>query len=742
MQNKFTQKAQNILRSSLTEAGKRGHTKVGSEHLLLALITEKDSISARILSLHGLTPSFVRVQICERFGESAHCKLSPTDLSAHARSILDNTSAVAAERGCTYIGTEHILWSLLCENGCTAKEILGAAGVSCSRLLGELSEHAGVVSTSQRKEEAERQRRSALYTYSHDLTAAAAGGSLDTVIGREAETERLICILCRKRKNNPCLVGLPGVGKTAIVEGLAAKIAEGDVPDALADTKILSLDIPLMLAGAKYRGEFEERMKSVLAEAQRTPEVILFIDELHIIVGAGAAEGALDAANILKPALSRGDVRIIGATTPSEYKRHIERDSALERRFQSVEICEPSKEEAIKLILGLRECYERFHGVYVSKEAVCAAVELSDRYISERYLPDKALDLIDEAAARVKTVGRSDNGENIIGREDIARVLTEWTKIPVSRLCAYRDGALCTLEERLKKKIIGQDAAISKVCSAVRRAQLGLSSYERPSGVFMFAGSSGVGKSALALALAEELFGSRRAFIRFDMSEYSEKHSISRLIGSPPGYVGYGEGGLLTEKVRKTPYCVLLFDELEKAHPDIFCLLLSILEDGRLTDAQGLEVSFKSCIIIMTTNEGKSAKISGFAADEDKRAREDEAAMSTLCRRFRPELMGRVDEVVFFEKLELDSLTQIAVAELDSLCARAETLGVHIITDKSVSEHIANAVQKGDFGARDIRRCVIREVEEPLSRLLLEKTPPTEICLSAIDNKIVLVSSI
>ncbi len=734
MQNKFTQKAQNILRASLSEAGKRGHTKVGSEHLLLALITEKDSISARILSLHGLTAAFVRAQICERFGENSHCRLSPSDLSEHAKSILENASSVASERGCTYIGTEHILWSLLCENGCSAKDILAAAHISSSRILGELADHSGTLTSAQRKDEQEKARRSTLYAYSHDLTAAAQNGELDSVIGRERETERLICILCRKRKNNPCLIGPPGVGKTAIVEGLAARIASGNVPDALLDSKILSLDISLMLAGAKYRGEFEERMKNVLSEAQCSPDVILFIDELHMIVGAGAAEGAVDAANILKPALARGGVRIIGATTPAEYKRHIERDTALERRFQSVEVCEPTLSEAKQLILGLRECYERYHGVYISEDAVNAAVELSDRYINDRYLPDKALDLIDEAAA---SACLSQRRTGSIAREDIAHALSAWTKIPESRLCTARDSTLCTLEERLRERIIGQDAAISKVCSAVRRAQLGLCSHTRPSGVFMFAGSSGVGKSALSLALAEELFGDKRALIRFDMAEYSERHSVSRLIGSPPGYVGYGEGGLLTERVRKRPYCVLLFDELEKAHPDIFCLLLSILEDGRLTDAQGLEVNFCNCIIIMTTNEGTGAHISGFASDNDKKQLSQSSAMQALCRSFRPELMSRIDEVVFFERLELDSLTRIAKGELDSLCTRAEALGVHISTDASVAEHIANGVQKSGFGARDIRRAVIRELEDPISRLLLEEMPQTKLCASVEDGKIV-----
>ncbi len=735
MQNKFTQKAQNILRASLTDAGKRGHTRVGSEHLLLALITEKDSISARILTLHGLSASFVRSQISARHGESSHCKLSPADLSAHAKSILENASAVAQERGCTYIGTEHILWSLLCENGCTAKDILICAGVYPSRLLGELSEHSGVLGTAQKNAGTEKQRRGALYAYSHDLTAAAADGTLDAVIGRERELERLICILCRKRKNNPCLIGEPGVGKTAIVEGLAAKIASGEVPEALLGTRVLSLDIPLMLAGAKYRGEFEERMKTVLAEAQHSPELILFIDELHIIVGAGAAEGAIDAANILKPALSRGGIRIIGATTPKEYKRSIERDSALERRFQSLEVREPDRAEATKLILGLRECYERYHGVYISDDAVSAAVELSDRYISERYLPDKALDLIDEAAAGVRLSGRC---RGALTREEIARVLSEWTKLPVSRLCASRDGALLTLEERLRKKIIGQDTAIDKVCSAIRRTQLGLSSSERPSGAFMFAGSSGVGKSALAKALSEELFGDARALIRFDMSEYSEKHSISRLIGSPPGYVGYGEGGLLTEKVRKSPYSVLLFDELEKAHPDIFCLLLSILEDGRLTDAQGLEVSFRSCIIIMTTNEGQGAKISGFVADESRQARSQEAAMSALCRRFRTELMGRIDEVVFFEPLSFESLVEIAQKELCELCARADGIGVTLSADSRVAEHIASVAQRGGFGAREIRKVLTRELENPLSLMLLGDFSPTEVHASVSDGRVVL----
>ncbi len=730
MQNKFTQKAQNILRSSLNEAGKRGHSMVGSEHLLLALVSEKDSISARILSLHGLSAAFVRAQILQRQGESAHCRLTPSDLSPHAKSILENASCVASERGCTYIGTEHILWSLLCENGCTARAMLYDAGVSPSKILSELSEHGGVVSA-QKREEGERARRSPLHTYSRDLTAAARNGELDRVLGREAETERLICILCRKRKNNPCLVGHAGVGKTAIVEGLAAKIAAGDVPDALIDARILSLDIPLMLAGAKYRGEFEERMKSVIAEAQRSPEIILFIDELHIIVGAGAAEGALDAANILKPTLARGGVRTIGATTPSEYKKHIERDSALNRRFQPLEVREPNTSEALELIMGLRECYESYHGVYVSEDAVAAAIELSERYISDRYLPDKAIDLIDEAAA----TARISDGKGCIERADIARVLSSWTQIPEALLIRARDEALLTLEDRLKKRIIGQDDAIRCVCSAVRRGQIGLSSRERPSGAFLFAGNTGVGKSALALALAEELFGERQALIRFDMSEYSEKHSISRLIGSPPGYVGYGEGGLLTEKVRKRPYCVLLFDELEKAHSDIFSLLLSILEDGRLTDAQGLEVSFKNTLIIMTTNAGAGKSSCGFVADEGRYEKNEDAAKAELCRLFRPELMGRVDEVIFFRELDKASLSKIASLQIQELCSRAEALGVQLCFDESVAEHIATRAKKEGFGARDIRKNVVRQLEEPLSMMLLQDTHD-KIQASVTDGKI------
>ncbi len=721
MQNKFTQKAQNALRVAHGEASRLGHAYVGSEHLLLALVAEKDSICSRILLSRGLDAPLVRNTIVELCGEGERSNPSPEDLTPHARSIIEGSAKIAAERGCTYIGTEHLLAAMLTEHGCTALTIIERAGLSSALLLCDLSTHAGTKKPLPSVEEKPApKRRRALSLYSCDLVEQARAGELDPVIGRDSETERVIRILCRRRKNNPCLVGEPGVGKTAVVEGLAERIAEGCVPPALAECKILSLDIPSMIAGAKYRGEFEERMKSVIAEAEGAPDVILFIDELHVIVGAGAAEGAVDAANILKPALARGKLRVIGATTVCEYKKHIERDSALERRFQSVDICEPSAEQTLTLLEGLAKSYEEHHKVKISPSALSAAVKLSTRYINDRFLPDKAIDLVDEACASVSTASHGE-GAPTVSERDIAESLSLWTGIPVQKLYGGEDAALLSLEENLKKRIVGQDAALSVVCSALRRGRIGLSGTDRPCGVFIFLGKSGVGKTALAEAIAAELYGSRQALLRFDMSEYSEKHSTSKLIGSPPGYVGYGEGGLLSERVRRKPFSVVLFDEMEKAHPDIFNLLLSVLENGTLCDSQGVSVNFRNTVIIMTSNAGAdtSDKVTGFLSLEQAAEKSRDRMLDSLKDCFSPEFLGRVDETVVFEDLTQEALEKIAHLQLDELSVHAKDAGLNLSFEPSVAAALAQISSKPSGGAREIRRCISRLVEERLSSALL-----------------------
>ena len=782
MQNKFTQKAQNTLKGALFEAGELGHAYVGSEHILLALAAEKDSIAARILCSRGLGVPVVRASIIEAIGTGDKCRPTARDMTVHAKSIIEAAGEIARSRGCTYVGTEHLLSALLAEQGSTALGLIEAAGIPPSLLLSDLSSHQSTLAGIKPIENDTASKTRAkptpsLTLYSRDLTRLAAEGKTDPVIGREKETERIIQILSRRQKNNPCLVGEPGVGKTAIVEGLAKMIADGNVPPALKDTKILCLDIPSMIAGAKYRGEFEDRMKAVMAEAMRSPDVILFIDELHVIVGAGAAEGAVDAANILKPALARGGVRVIGATTVSEYKKHIERDSALERRFQSVTVNEPSAEDTVTLLKALRPSYEAHHRLKITDGAINAAVSLSTRYISDRFLPDKAIDLIDEAAARlaieasaafptvlplerqletlkknreeavlsqdfatasslkneevglkeqldcVKREMKSKKNKELfsVTEKQVADVVTMWTGIPTGKLLGEQTSALTQLESKLEKRVIGQEKAISCVCNAIRRSRLGLCDPNRPVGVFLFLGKTGVGKTELAFAVAEELLGSKSALIRFDMSEYMEKHSVSKLIGSPPGYVGYGEGGLLTEKVRRRPYCVLLFDEIEKAHTDVFDLLLQVMEDGKLTDAQGRAVNFCNTVIIMTSNAGASqaSRITGFSEEKVRHDVESKNMLSALKQSFKPEFISRLDEIVAFEELELCSLTRIAERMLGELSLRTTQIGFDVKFSASLPQTIAEEAMRDGCGARNIRRLVTRRVENALSMLIL-----------------------
>jgi ATP-dependent Clp protease ATP-binding subunit ClpC len=786
MTEKFTQKAQNALKYALTSAQEMGHSYIGSEHLLLGLASERGSISARLLGARGAEPEKLRRSIIELTGMGSFSDVTPADMTPRAKKIIESCAIEARESGNRYIGTEHILSAMLNERDCVGVKLIESSGIPAAELKSDLA--AFMSATGERTKGFEQKKKDdkpkikgapTLSSYGNDLTAIARNGGIDPVIGRDTETERMICILSRRTKNNPCLIGEPGVGKTAVVEGLAKRISEGSVPDTLSGKRIVTLDISSMLAGAKYRGEFEERMKSVIDEAAKNPDMILFIDELHMIIGAGAAEGAVDAANILKPALARGELRMIGATTLSEYRAHIEKDAALERRFQPITVNEATPLEAERILFGLRDRYEAHHSLSITDDAIRAAVTLSVRYITDRYLPDKAIDLVDEAAARVRlenanvcpeqkkledeyklltedkelaiteqdferaaelrdkaadvskklSVIKAENNSSrplYVTAEDIAAIVKDRTGIPVHSKIGSDDLCLKTLSSDLKKAIVGQDEAIDSLCRAIKRGRIGLKKPERPIGSFIFIGQTGVGKSELCRALANSLFGSADTLIRFDMSEYMEKHSVSKLIGSPPGYVGYGEGGLLTEKVRRHPYSILLFDEIEKAHPDIFNLLLQILEDGVLTDSEGRRVTFGNTVIIMTSNlganKGVSSRILGFASESEAAARNDtqERMKDALREQFRPEFLNRVDEIIIFNPLSREDLSRIAEIMLNDVSERAKGLGITLSFDPSVTELL---IKKGDhveYGARPLRRAVVREVEDQLSTALLD----------------------
>ena len=802
MANKFTQKAQNTLNRALVCARELGHTYIGSEHLLLGLIQEKDSIASRLLLAKGADFEKMRKGIVDIAGEGSQSLVSAADMTPRAKRIIEASSAESARNGNRYIGTEHLLLALLNERDCVGVRLLESEGLVIGELKNDIYTLLSASSDKGKKtdpkavgeEKLKIKGAPVLSAYGRDLTEVAKDGRMDPIIGREAETERVVQILSRRSKNNPCLIGEPGVGKTAVVEGLAQRIVDGNVPEALRQRRIITLDIPSMIAGAKYRGEFEERMKHVMEEVSKNPDIILFIDELHMIIGAGAAEGAVDAANILKPALARGEMQLIGATTISEYRGHIEKDAALERRFQSVQVREPTATEAIQILQGLREKYEAHHRLRISDEAIQAAVELSLRYIPDRFLPDKAIDLMDEAASKVRIAHASlphpmkdlearikalekekedavsaqdfeeaakirdrersarqeldgyrtqqDDTDTsnlpVVSAEDIAEVVTEWTSIPLNNLLEDESQRLLRLEQHLRETVVGQDRATEAVAKAIRRGRMGLKDPGRPIGSFLFLGQTGVGKTELAKALAIQMFGSERAIIRLDMSEYMEKHSVSRLIGSPPGYVGYAEGGQLTEKIRRRPYSVVLFDEIEKAHSDVFNIFLQILEDGMLTDAQGRRVDFSNSVIIMTSNIGshdaERRKILGFsdsATEFEAKARETEM-LSALRQRFRPEFLNRIDDIIFFDPLNATSLEHIARHMLEEIVKRASAIGISLVFDESIPRFLVQKSFSSTYGARPLRRAIIRLIEDPLSTALLEKRfqKGDSVCLS------------
>jgi len=752
----FTKKANNVINKAYLHAGRFGHVYMGSEHLLLALVTEQGSTSASICRVCGVKEESVVTRINMLVGRGEPCIVDRDGATPTVRKIIERAVLISAENNLQLTGTEHLLLAMLREETCTGSRIISEIGGNVTRISNACSASIGNDSTGTAA------RIPTLMKYGRDLTRAAREKKFDPVLCRDKEIERVVQILSRRTKNNPCLVGEAGVGKTAIAEGIAMKIAEGNVPDAIRCKKIFSLSLTSMLAGAKYRGDFEERIKQCLDEVAANKNIILFIDELHTIVGAGAAEGAIDAANILKPQLARGELQIIGATTIEEYRRFIEKDSALERRFQKVLINEPDEQEAVRIITGLKHCYEDFHRVQITDEAINVAVAMSVRYLPDRFLPDKAIDLIDEACSKarmkasetpqtlreladslkrmlekqaINANSRKKNGDTswysdseakpvLVTAEDIAEVISTATGIPVTKISDNEGQRLLNLENELKQRVIGQDEAVSAVADAIRRSRAGLKDPSRPMGCFMFTGPSGAGKTELSKALAECLFGTEKSLIRFDMSEYMEKHSVSKLIGAPPGYVGCEEGGQLTEKVRKKPYSVILFDEIEKAHDDIYNILLQIMEDGILTDSKGRQVSFRSTVIILTSNVGaeqiSDKKSLGFATDDsDSSVKSD--VLNAVKKRFRPELVGRMDEIIVFNKLGKDELSGIARKMLSGLCKRAEALEISVeFSDEAISALVSDGLDK--TGARKLRRKITTTVESMLSKNILDGT--------------------
>lgn len=791
MQRRFTKSAERVLDNAGRAARSLSHNYIGTEHILLALIQTK-GVASEVLRENGAREDKIRSLIEEMFmGGSQIMVADNADFTPRAKRILDASVAEAGRLGSSQAGTEHILLAMLKETDCIAVRLLNTKGINVQKVYIDLLTATGQDVTSAKNEYMMQRGKKGksstpiLDQYSRDLTAYAREGKLDPVIGREKEIQRLVQILSRRTKNNPCLVGEPGVGKTAVVEGLAQSIVDGDIPETIQNKRVLTLDLSGMVAGSKYRGEFEERIKRALREITSSGQILLFIDELHTIIGAGGAEGAIDAANILKPSLARGEIQLIGATTRDEYRKYIEKDAALERRFQPVEVNEPDEEETIEILNGLKERYEMHHGVEITQDAIVGAVKMSERYINDRFLPDKAIDAIDEAAARAglrnylpspeirqleennvllekqkedairnedfalagalkrqqesgfakmkelrsEMQKKRSNDEIKVTENEIAEVIADWTKIPVQKLQEEETERLKHLEEILHKRVVGQSEAVDAVSKAVRRGRVGLKDPNRPIGSFLFLGPTGVGKTELSKALAEAVFGKESDIIRVDMSEYMEKHSVSKMIGSPPGYVGYEDGGQLSEKVRRRPYSVVLFDEIEKAHLDVFNILLQILEDGNITDAQGRKVSFKNTIIIMTSNAGAERIVApkhlGFSMDGSEEAdykKMKDGVMGEVKRIFKPEFINRIDELLVFHTLDKENIKDIVRIMLGNLNKRTQAqMGISLeVTDSAVA-HIAKEGFDKNYGARPIRRAIQTKIEDELADRLLTK---------------------
>ena len=798
MKYKFTNSAQIALESATNLALKLGHDYIGTEHILYGLADEENGVASKVLAKQGVTSEAVLKEIEELIGANEDIEIDVEELGFTPRTkrIIENAFVEARKLNSEYIGTEHLLIGIMREGDSIAVRIMMELNVDPKKLYSEIVK---VINDGEESSQNENGGNSSnlgsfnstptLNQYGADLTKKAKEGKLDPVIGRQKEIDRVIQILSRRTKNNPCLIGEPGVGKTAIAEGLAEKIVLGDVPETLKNKRVVSLDISGMVAGAKYRGDFEERIKKALNEVTKAGDVILFIDEIHTIVGAGAAEGAVDAANILKPLLARGEIQLVGATTTTEYRKYIEKDAALERRFSPVMVEEPNKEDTIRILEGLRDKYEAHHNVKITDEAIKAAVDYSIRYINDRYLPDKAIDLMDESASKVKmkTYTKPDslrkldediekldkekeeaiaiqNFEKAAGLrdkekekkqelekqqekwknntskkvmtltpEDIANVIATWTGIPVNKITETENEKLKNLEENLHHRVIGQDEAVSAVAKAIRRSRVGLKDPNRPIGSFLFLGPTGVGKTELSKALAENLFGNENTMIRVDMSEYMEPQSVAKLIGSPPGYVGYDEGGQLTEKVRRKPYSVVLFDEVEKAHPDVMNMLLQILEDGRLTDAQGRTVNFKNTVIIMTSNVGARLITDknrlGFSDVADKSEQEKQEyentkkeVMAELKKQFRPELLNRIDDIIVFHKLNNADISKIIDIMLKQVQKRLKEQNIDIEIDEPVKELIAKKGTDTNYGARPLRRAIQSMLEDKVAEAILDGT--------------------
>ena len=790
---RYTPQAKEALSLAVGMAESLNHGYVGTEHLLIGLLQEGTGVAARVLEENGVEESKVVELVSQLISPNTSVQMAENAAyTPRARRVIENSYREAVRFKAAQIGTEHILIAILREGDCVASRLLNTMGISVQKLyidlLAAMGEDAPSIKDEMQRGNSGKRGSStpALDSYSRNLTQMALDGKLDPVIGREHEIQRVIQILSRRTKNNPCLIGEPGVGKTAVVEGLAQRIAAGDVPDTIADKRVMTLDLSGMVAGSKYRGEFEERIKKVIAEVVEAKDVLLFIDEIHTIIGAGGAEGALDASNILKPSLARGELQLIGATTINEYRKYIEKDSALERRFQPVTVDEPSEEESIAILKGLRSRYEEHHRVEITDDALEAAVKLSSRYINDRFLPDKAIDLIDEASSKIRLTTYVEPAEIksltedidklelqkeqaikneayekagdikkrqqkkrekieklrekwqkektsrklIVGEGEIADVVSGWTKIPVRKLAEEESERLRRLESILHERVVGQEEAVSAVARAIRRGRVGLKDPKRPIGSFLFLGPTGVGKTELSKALSEAMFGTENAMIRVDMSEYMEKHSVSKMIGSPPGYVGYEEGGQLSEKVRRNPYSVILFDEIEKAHPDVFNILLQILDDGHITDAQGRKVDFKNTILIMTSNAGAENIISpkrlGFSSESGEKADYafmKERVMEEVRRMFKPEFLNRIDEILVFHPLTKENIKTIAGILLRGIKKRTEDqLGMTLtITDDAI-DFLADKGYDSKYGARPLRRTIQTQIEDQLSEKILEGT--------------------